>query len=307
MTKKRKFLDQLDNSNSNYFVTKGPSDGFDNHCHALRPCTGRYVLQVGDDDLVHTSVVPEILSCIKRDDVIGLKGIFGPFKQHLENGQVRTFELPKLSSELLENRVKSLCAAIPFGNPGFQMIWDREQYTRAYNFILKMPYRVFWNDHILVLHALMDGNFVEINKPFMSFNFENWTDKHLTLSEANHLLAGGAPKSLALVYRIILGFEGAQLVYRSTNNALASSIWFKSWHKAFKVELVRYESNQSIFFDCLKFDTVRRFIDHLNIKKQLTLSELCDDISNFYAAISEKDIKYRCFWMRCHQQTEINL
>jgi hypothetical protein len=189
------------------------------------------VLQVGDDDIVHCSKVAEILNCIKRYDAISLKGIFGPFEQHSENSKSRSFELPNLASELLENRVKSICAAIPYGNPGFQMIWDRDQYLNAYKFISILSYKFFWNDHLLVLHALLKGNFAAINNSYMSFNFGNWTEDQIIVREANYFLHEDTLKSFALIYRKILGFEGAQLILKSTNDAYTSSIWFKSWKK----------------------------------------------------------------------------
>lgn len=304
---KRKFLNQLSNEYSNYFVTQGPLNGADNHLHALKSCNGKYVLQIGDDDIVHCSVVAEILNCIKRYDTINLKGIFGPFEQHLENGKSRSFELPNLASELLENRVKSICAAIPYGNPGFQMIWDRDQYLNAYQFISILPYKFFWNDHLLVLHALLKGNFVAINNSYMSFNFGNWTEEQISVREVDFFLHEDAPKSLALVYRIILGFEGAQLILKSTNDSYASSIWFQSWKKAFEMELDRYESQNSLYTDCPKFDIVQRFIDNLYGKRQHTLSDICNDIHNLYLATSDKNKDYRSFWMNRSQIVQASI
>lgn len=132
--KKRKFLDQLANEYRNYFVTQGPLHGADKHLHALQSFNGRYVLQIGDHDIAQRSTDAEILNCIIRYETVDLKSIFGPFEQHLKNGKSRNFKLPNLASELLENRVISIRVAIPYGNLGFQMICDRDQYLNAYKF-----------------------------------------------------------------------------------------------------------------------------------------------------------------------------
>jgi hypothetical protein len=100
------------------FCYQRPSEGFNNHCHALLSCAGRFVLQVGDDDIVHSSVAPEILSCFKLDDVIVLKGIFWPVQTTFRKRTITHFRISKTFFRIVSNWGKYLCTAIPFGNPG---------------------------------------------------------------------------------------------------------------------------------------------------------------------------------------------
>ncbi|MDC0572455.1 hypothetical protein OAO91_03325 [Luminiphilus sp.] len=281
-----------------YRILKGPEDIRENFQNTLSHAAGSHVLQIGDDDILNPETAIRVCNAVASVQAGASSGIVAPFAQNLGGGRVRHFKPGLLTSVSVSERVSQLCKFIPVGNPAFQSIWRRDRYLAAWALATNIPVRQHWHDHLVVLFGYLKSAFIEVPTPWTSYNFESWTRDEISSREAALTQFWGLPISVNLVYRAILGFEGAQLIMRMIGDATSARIWLKAWMGAFRAELKRYERDTSIFNACPHWSETQRFKDYLlNIQKS-SLNELGLAIERYYLSINVIEGGYLDFWLQ---------
>lgn len=274
----------------NVKVVKGPKEK--NNFYALSLATGKYVFLMGDDDTLLGASFSALISKLKNNpEFIGVTGMFArEMKEHYD-----FFPAKDLGHAKLSDRIKGLIGTIPIGNPLLHIILKRDVAIDCYKFWSDIPNVQGYHDHAVTLYLLCRGPILMADTPFFIYNFTNWRPDSRVESEIRQAEYYNTPKSVILIQRLFIAYEGFCIISRN-GSPDGAAMWFSRWYELWMYALKTDYQELSRFVECKMYVDVNLVIKKFFNKTDVDISQLSASLAKLNKKINNTDNQYLRFW-----------
>lgn len=286
-------------ASENFRVVKGPL--LENLVFALEQTSGRYVMVVGDDDLLLPATIPGMIRDLNGS--AGFIGAIGQFGRELDGGY-DFHHLRGVGDNSFGDRVAGIAGTVGLGNPLFHAIVDRDVLLRSYKLWFSLPNTMSHHDQLATLFVACSGPLKIMAQPWFIYNIANHLRHSTVDTEIRHAKTLGHPVSLWILSRLMLAVEGTFLIASPDFAAspdqkqAAISAWFRGWHNAWQHSIHDNYYARPEFAACPDGHHVVELAQKYVTATQLDPNTLLDDIAGMYEKINGSGERYRLFWTR---------
>ena len=297
---KREMLAHLQRDNCNILIVD-PCKSLENFRETIRAAKGEFVFTLADDDFGFDRAVQAIPASIRKyggdSSVVGVTGQY-------------VVETSKGASILdyqdvdADDAQKRLTGYLKFTGPNVLLFSAvrREVAQRVFNVMTAIPFELSFHDQILCLLYLLNGKFVQMQRPLYLYDVEeNWKDNVSgQQTDVGFYQKAGLDPAINKLHWFMCGFEGAALAanadivpgYPMAQRQAIIDLWFSTM-------LYRFNRwHERLTFGSSFADDAEKLCVKLKAgTAPFSLESMLTDITDLIARFSKSHAKaYSDFW-----------